>query len=485
MLLIYLLLPEESGLNLAAASTVPVVYLIISPIFLRPSITDATLVFMANAFVYLVIMPWMLVTGTARAYQGAFFIYNYELLARGNIPIIVGLLCYALGMLLCSASALPRPKRRKELLLASSAGDRVVATLVIIAGLSWFIMWVRGGMPKESLLLMRARDISNPGQQDYVANGFGYLLDLARSTNTAILVYALIHPEKPLFSRQILLLLLAVLYFNSIEASRLMYALAPLSVLLLRRLPAATSRSSYGDTPAVRPSGVAALVLLAAGLFVLSVFYGQYRAVDPDSPEVTGSGLDKFAFEAGHFLYYPIIYYMVLQRVPRQQPYWYGRSYLTPLISRVPRILWPNKFSYMWTTQQFALEFYGYEEHHELDVTAKGVNLPAEGYLNFGWMGLAGTMLLLGFANEYLARRAHSREATNLFSVIYIYYLCYLIPYGWKMGVADTMMTVTPLVVLALVTWFLSPTLSIREDFRSRAAGLSIGEDFKSRAAGL
>jgi hypothetical protein len=35
------------------------------------------------------------------------------------------------------------------------------------------------------------------------------------------------------------------------------------------------------------------------------------------------------------------------------------------------------------------------------------------------------------------------------------------------------------------VTWFLSPTLSIREDFRSRAAGLSIGEDFKSRAAGL
>jgi hypothetical protein len=322
-------------------------------------------------------------------------------------------------------------------------------------------MWVRGGMPKQSLLLMRAPGISNPGQQDYVANGFGYFLTLALSTNTAILVYALIHPDKPLFSRPILLLLLSVLYFNSIWASRLVYAMAPISVILLRRLMVNRSQQIVdpvtGEMPSVSSPGVATLVVLVAALFALSVVYGQYRAVHPDSPDTTGQGADKFAYEAGHLLYYPIIYYMVLQQVPSQRPYWYGRSYITPVISWVPRILWPNKFDYMWTTQQFAIEFYGYQEHAQLDRTAKGVDLPAEGYLNFGWIGIAGTMLLLGFANEYLARRAHSREATNLFSVIYIYYLCYLILYAWKMGVADTMMTGTPLVVLALVTWFLSP----------------------------
>ena len=92
-------------------------------------------------------------------------------------------------------------------------------------------MFIRGGMPVKTLFLIRT--VETARNQEYVAGGFGYLLDLSVATNFALLVYVLAHPEESLLSRNFVSIIFCCLICNSICGSRLVFGSAVLSVLVL------------------------------------------------------------------------------------------------------------------------------------------------------------------------------------------------------------------------------------------------------------
>jgi hypothetical protein len=59
--------------------------------------------------------------------------------------------------------------------------------------------------------------------------------------------------------------------------------------------------------------------------------------------------------------------------------------------------------------------------------------------------------------NEYLGRKARSHTASNLFTVVYIYYVSYFMLDLWKSGLANAVNYVeVPLLELFVLTWLVA-----------------------------
>jgi hypothetical protein len=95
----------------------------------------------------------------------------------------------------------------------------------------------------------------------------------------------------------------------------------------------------------------------------------------------------------------------VMEQTPGVVPYQYGRLYSYAVVSLIPRFLWPEKPS-MNEANQFYQVAYGVTAQKDLKSVSISVGLLAEGYINFGWLGAAVVMFLLGvlldFWNETL-----------------------------------------------------------------------------------
>src|SRR6516162_6873606 len=171
--------PRSSDFVAAMATSVLVVAFIGFLVAIRPSITHVTFIFMAEAFVYQVVQPWLMVTGLAMVEGGQFFVGNYRLLALGNKYFIFGLLAYGIGAAV--AVTMPATKRepRRELVKLAD-GTSVTIVLLGVAGLAWFIVFMRAGAPKEALLLIRPPNVIR--NQSFMAGGWLYLLDISLST---------------------------------------------------------------------------------------------------------------------------------------------------------------------------------------------------------------------------------------------------------------------------------------------------------------
>jgi hypothetical protein len=452
--------PRSSDFVAAMATSVLVVAFIGFLVAIRPSITHVTFIFMAEAFVYQVVQPWLMVTGLAMVEGGQFFVGNYRLLALGNKYFIFGLLAYGIGAAV--AVTMPATKRepRRELVKLADATS-VTIVLLGVAGLAWFIVFMRAGAPKEALLLIRPPNVIR--NQSFMAGGWLYLLDISLSTNTALLVYVMSHSHKSLLSGPILGLFLCVLLFNGIRGSRLVFAMAPLSLLLLQQLMARRDPTLPKPTLGMFGMGIAACCLLG-----LALLYTQYRSLTQTN--TTLSSIDwrqTLPEDAGYLTGTGITYYMVLARVPRHYDYWYGRGYLFPIVSVIPRFIFPSKYEVALGEHQFVEQFYGYDQWG-IGRSANGYSLIAEAFLNLGVYGIGWVFMLLGWFNERLATRAHSPNVTNFFTVIYIYYLCYAIPELWKAGLsAGVWYLQTPLMTLYVVSLLISSS-------RPFASGLNI-----------
>lgn len=104
----------------------------------------------------------------------------------------------------------------------------------------------------------------------------------------------------------------------------------------------------------------------------------------------------------------------VIRRTPQEVPYWGGETYLSLVGAFVPRFLWPNK-----PTKELGQAFghrYGYVGVND---TGTAVNLPilVEFYLNFGVLGVAIGMALVGLIYQLVERAVNNPLQDDIISL--------------------------------------------------------------------
>lgn len=151
-----------------------------------------------------------------------------------------------------------------------------------------------------------------------------------------------------------------------------------------------TSRKFRGQRMAVMLGAV--LLLLITGLI------GVARSAAANR-QITFGNVIAQPFGAGNNLFLPVA--GLSTTVPAEIPYLHGASYLQIFVLPIPRALWPTKPADDITTVIT-----------RFDPENSGFAFPAfaEGYANFGFVGVALCGLLLGSAAELLHRRFASSQ---------------------------------------------------------------------------
>ena len=86
---------------------------------------------------------------------------------------------------------------------------------------------------------------------------------------------------------------------------------------------------------------------------------------------------------------------VILEKTPEVVPYQLGTSYPLLIKNLIPRVLWPEKPSANVANRFFQVE-YGLTEKSNLDSVSMACGFEAEGYMNFGWVGILGVGLVVG-----------------------------------------------------------------------------------------
>jgi hypothetical protein len=86
---------------------------------------------------------------------------------------------------------------------------------------------------------------------------------------------------------------------------------------------------------------------------------------------------------------------LILDKTPETVPYQLGTSYPLLIKNLIPRVLWPDKPSVNLANQFFQVE-YGLTDRQDLTSVSIACGFEAEGYMNFGWVGILGVGLLVG-----------------------------------------------------------------------------------------
>jgi O-antigen polysaccharide polymerase Wzy len=87
---------------------------------------------------------------------------------------------------------------------------------------------------------------------------------------------------------------------------------------------------------------------------------------------------------------------VILEKTPEIVPYQLGTSYPLLIKNLIPRVLWPEKPSANIANQFFQVE-YGVTEKSNLKSVSIACGFEAEGYMNFGWVGVLAVGLVVGF----------------------------------------------------------------------------------------
>jgi hypothetical protein len=210
----------------------------------------------------------------------------------------------------------------------------------------------------------------------------------------------------------------------------------------------------------VRKAGWFKSAVLGVALFCAMVLYTQFRS----GYQSTGNRWQIALADASTMFNTSISYFMVVDRVPELRPYWYGASLTTPVLLFIPSVMLPGKYDLMSGSRRFVKEYY---DQNQDATTADGFDLTAEAYLNFGVVGIVVWMFFFGLLNESLGLRARSHHATNFFTVLYIIYLMYFMPFAWKSGATEGLVYVS--VKVGLLTLIVSSIARGREKMSSKA----------------
>jgi len=107
----------------------------------------------------------------------------------------------------------------------------------------------------------------------------------------------------------------------------------------------------------------------------------------------------------------------VVELTPSVVPYQYGWLYSYMAITWIPRFVWPDKPS-MSEANQYYQVAYGLTSEDDLGKVSISVGLLTEGFMNFGWTGVAGIMFLAGIFFDFYQKTFLSKTSGALMTGI-------------------------------------------------------------------
>ena len=107
----------------------------------------------------------------------------------------------------------------------------------------------------------------------------------------------------------------------------------------------------------------------------------------------------------------------VIELTPSTVPYQYGQLYSYIVITWVPRFIWPDKPS-MSEANQYYQVAYGLTSEDDLSKVSISVGILTEGFMSFGWVGVAVIMFLMGIFFDFYQRTFLSRTSGALMTGI-------------------------------------------------------------------
>lgn len=113
-----------------------------------------------------------------------------------------------------------------------------------------------------------------------------------------------------------------------------------------------------------------------------------------------------------------------VQTVPTSQPYLHGATYLMLPELLTPRVFWPAKPRGTLPTETMGI-YIGIQTQEGADITGISVGQVAEGWLNFGWLGLAGAGAFLGVLFAFPARLSSSLRPNQVGWMVASVFLVY------------------------------------------------------------
>jgi len=169
----------------------------------------------------------------------------------------------------------------------------------------------------------------------------------------------------------------------------------------------------------------------------------------------------------------------VVEQTPSVVPYQYGWLYSYMAITWIPRFVWPDKPS-MSEANQFYQVAYGLSTEEDLAKVSISVGLLTEGFMNFGWPGVAVIMFLTGIFFDFYQKTFLSKASGPLMTGIGVILLPQFIAVESQM--AQYLGGIMQQIVVALIVML--PIIRI-SGLRSRGANTPSLKRFRPHAAAL
>jgi len=141
----------------------------------------------------------------------------------------------------------------------------------------------------------------------------------------------------------------------------------------------------------------------------------------------------------------------VLAWTPSKVPFWGGETYQTIPYMFIPRFLWPGKPSQIvWNKFGRVYGFLSPDDYR----TSVGVGYLAEGYMNFGYLGMYSVAIIMGLLIAFT-----ERLTTYFLKDGYVFtFVCFLVPIMPFAG--DLASILSSILIMACVIFIARPTLS-------------------------
>lgn len=113
---------------------------------------------------------------------------------------------------------------------------------------------------------------------------------------------------------------------------------------------------------------------------------------------------------------------LVVEKTPKEVPYFYGKTYAHVPQVLIPRLLWPNKPHGHVSTELLGLS-YKVTNRSQARTTTIGLGLLGEAWANFGWLGIVGLAILMGVLMRFVANafiRVHESSLHSVLSVLWV-----------------------------------------------------------------
>ena len=103
----------------------------------------------------------------------------------------------------------------------------------------------------------------------------------------------------------------------------------------------------------------------------------------------------------------------VVEVTPSQLPFQQGSTYSYALVALIPRFLWPDKPTVNDANRYYQLA-YGLSDAKSVNMTSIAVGSMAEGYINFGWLGVVVVMVGIGAVLKIYERAFFVEQSNGL-----------------------------------------------------------------------